>query len=130
MELANETMTLKVIGHIHTDFPTKFGIPRQSGLVDSLRERSSSRRSTAPRRRCGDWNSSATFGWYGSFSGVVRDSWSPTVRPPRLGGNTRVGVFATRSPFRPNPLGLSSVRLEGIEYRPQQGPVLLVREQT
>ena len=61
------------------------------------------------------------------FSGAVRDSWSPTVRPPRLGGNTRMGVFATRSPFRPNPLGLSSVRLEGIEHRPDVGPVLLVR---
>ena len=61
------------------------------------------------------------------FSGAVRDTWSPTVRPPRLGGNTRMGVFATRSPFRPNPLGLSSVKLEGIEMRPEVGPVLLVR---
>ena len=60
------------------------------------------------------------------FSGAVRDSWSPTVRPPRLGGNTRMGVFATRSPFRPNPLGLSSVRLEAIEHRPDVGPVLIV----
>ena len=61
------------------------------------------------------------------FSGAVRDSWSPTVRPPRLGGNTRMGVFATRSPFRPNPLGLSSVQLEAIEHRPDVGPVLIVR---
>ena len=61
------------------------------------------------------------------FSGAVRDTWSPTVRPPSLGGNTRMGVFATRSPFRPNPLGLSSVKLEGIEMRPEVGPVLLVR---
>ena len=61
------------------------------------------------------------------FSGAVRESWSPTVRPPRLGGNTRMGVFATRSPFRPNPLGLSSVRLEAIEHRPEVGPVLIVR---
>ena len=61
------------------------------------------------------------------FSGAVRDNWSPTVRPPRLGGNTRMGVFATRSPFRPNPLGLSSVKLEAIEHRPDVGPVLIVR---
>ena len=61
------------------------------------------------------------------FSGAVRDTWSPTVRPPRLGGNTRMGVFATRSPFRPNPLGLSSVQLEKIEIRPEVGPVLIVR---
>ena len=98
---APEEMTLKVIAHIRTAFPTKFGIPRQSGLVDSLRGE--------------------------VIFGAVRDSWSPTVRPPRLGGNTRMGVFATRSPFRPNPLGLSSVQLEAIEHRPDVGPVLIVR---
>lgn len=127
MELANETMTLKVIGHIHTDFPTKFGIPRQSGLVDSLRGEIifTPEYRTPEAVRGLEQFSHIWLVW--QFSGVVRDSWSPTVRPPRLGGNTRVGVFATRSPFRPNPLGLSSVRLEGIEYRPQQGPVLLVR---
>lgn len=127
MELANETMTLKVIGHIHTDFPTKFGIPRQSGLVDSLRGEIifTPEYRTPEAVRGLEQFSHIWLVW--QFSGVVRDSWSPTVRPPRLGGNTRVGVFATRSPFRPNPLGLSCVRLEGIEYRPQQGPVLLVR---
>ena len=98
MPTAPEEMTLKVIAHIHTAFPTKFGIPRQSGLVDELR---------------------------GEV--IFTPSWSPTVRPPRLGGNSRMGVFATRSPFRPNPLGLSSVRLEGIEHRPDVGPVLIVR---
>lgn len=127
MELANEAMTLKVIGHIHTDFPTKFGIPRQSGLVDSLRgEIVFEPEYRIPEAVRGlEQFSHVWLVW--QFSGAVRETWSPTVRPPRLGGNTRVGVFATRSPFRPNPLGLSSVRLEGIEYRPQQGPVLLVR---
>ncbi len=122
-----EAMTLKVIAHIHTAFPTKFGIPRQSGLVDSLRGEVI----FTPEYR----NADAVRGleefshiwlmW--QFSGAVRDSWSPTVRPPRLGGNTRMGVFATRSPFRPNPLGLSSVKLEKIEFRPEVGPVLIVR---
>ena len=103
MPTAPEEMTLKVIAHIHTAFPTKFGIPRQSGLVDELRGEVI----FTPEYRNADY---------------VR-----TVRPPRLGGNTRMGVFATRSPFRPNPLGLSSVRLEGIEHRPDVGPVLIVR---
>ena len=124
---ASESMTLKVIAHIHTAFPTKFGIPRQSGLVDSLRGEIV----FTPEYR----NPDALRGleafshiwlvW--QFSGAVRDTWSPTVRPPRLGGNTRMGVFATRSPFRPNPLGLSSVQLEKIELRPDIGPVLIVR---
>ena len=124
---ASESMTLKVIAHIHTAFPTKFGIPRQSGLVDSLRGEIV----FTPEYR----NPDALRGleafshiwlvW--QFSGAVRDTWSPTVRPPRLGGNTRMGVFATRSPFRPNPLGLSSVQLEKIELRPDVGPVLIVR---
>ena len=108
--MSNETMTLKVIAHIHTAFPTKFGIPRQSGLVDGLRGEII----FTPEYR----NADALRG---------RENWSPTVRPPRLGGNTRMGVFATRSPFRPNPLGLSSVRLEAIEHRPEVGPVLIVR---
>ena len=124
---ASESMTLKVIAHIHTAFPTKFGIPRQSGLVDSLRGEIV----FTPEYR----NPDALRGleafshiwlvW--QFSGAVRDTWSPTVRPPRLGGNTHMGVFATRSPFRPNPLGLSSVQLEKIELRPDTGPVLIVR---
>ena len=124
---ASESMTLKVIAHIHTAFPTKFGIPRQSGLVDSLRGEIV----FTPEYR----NPDALRGleafshiwlvW--QFSGAVRNTWSPTVRPPRLGGNTRMGVFATRSPFRPNPLGLSSVQLEKIELRPDVGPVLIVR---
>ena len=124
---APEEMTLKVIAHIRTAFPTKFGIPRQSGLVDSLRGEvifTPEYRNADAVRGLEDF-SHIWLVW--QFSGAVRDSWSPTVRPPRLGGNTRMGVFATRSPFRPNPLGLSSVRLEGIEHRPDIGPVLIVR---
>ena len=124
---SNEAMTLKVIAHIRTAFPTKFGIPRQSGLVDSLRGEiifTPEYRSADAVRGLEDF-SHIWLVW--QFSGAVRDTWSPTVRPPRLGGNTRMGVFATRSPFRPNPLGLSSVKLEGIEMWPEVGPVLLVR---
>ena len=127
MPNAPEAMTLKVIAHIHTAFPTKFGIPRQSGLVDSLRGEvvfTPEYRNADAVRGLEDF-SHIWLVW--QFSGAVRDSWSPTVRPPRLGGNTRMGVFATRSPFRPNPLGLSSVKLEAIEHRPDVGPVLIVR---
>ena len=124
---APEEMTLKVIAHIRTAFPTKFGIPRQSGLVDSLRGEvifTPEYRNADAVRGLEDF-SHIWLVW--QFSGAVRDNWSPTVRPPRLGGNTRMGVFATRSPFRPNPLGLSSVQLEAIEHRPDVGPVLIVR---
>ena len=128
MEKAStEAMTLNVIAHIHTAFPTKFGIPRQSGLVDSLRGEiifTPEYRNPDAVRGLEDF-SHIWLVW--QFSGAVRDTWSPTVRPPRLGGNTRMGVFATRSPFRPNPLGLSSVQLEKIEIRPEVGPVLIVR---
>ena len=127
MPKAPEEMTLKVIAHIHTVFPTKFGIPRQSGLVDSLRGEvifTPEYRNADAVRGLEDF-SYIWLVW--QFSGAVRDNWSPTVRPPRLGGNTRMGVFATRSPFRPNPLGLSSVKLEAIEHRPDVGPVLIVR---
>ena len=127
MPTAPEEMTLKVIAHIHTAFPTKFGIPRQSGLVDELRGEvifTPEYRNADAVRGLEDF-SHIWLVW--QFSGAVRESWSPTVRPPRLGGNTRMGVFATRSPFRPNPLGLSSVRLEAIEHRPEVGPVLIVR---
>ena len=128
MEKAStEAMTLNVIAHIHTAFPAKFGIPRQSGLVDSLRGEiifTPEYRNPDAVRGLEDF-SHIWLVW--QFSGAVRDTWSPTVRPPRLGGNTRMGVFATRSPFRPNPLGLSSVQLEKIEIRPEAGPVLIVR---
>ena len=117
---------MKVIAYIHTEFPTKFGIPRQSGIIESLKGTIV----FEPEYR----NPDAVRGleefshlwliW--EFSEAKRDNWSPTVRPPRLGGNVRKGVFATRSPFRPNPIGLSSVRLESIEMDSKLGPVLHV----
>ena len=117
---------MKIIAHIHSDFPSKFGIPRQSGLVDSLK----SIVVFEPEYR----NPDALRGLEGfshiwliwEFSEAVRDTWSPTVRPPRLGGNKRLGVFATRSPFRPNAIGLSSVKLDSIETHPEFGVVLYV----
>ena len=117
---------MKIIARIHTDFPTKFGIPRQSGIIESLQGRIV----FEPEYR----NAEAVRGleefshiwliW--EFSEALREDWSPTVRPPRLGGNVRKGVFATRSPFRPNPIGLSSVKLEKVEIDPKLGPVLHV----
>ncbi len=117
---------MKTIAHIHTDFPTKFGIPRQSGIVASLQGKivfEPEYRNADAVRGLEDF-SHIWLLW--EFSEAVRDSWSPTVRPPRLGGNVRKGVFATRSPFRPNPIGLSSVRLEKVDIDPQLGPVLYV----
>ena len=121
-----EACAMRPVARIRSDFPTKFGIPRQSGLVEAL---------TAdvvfePEFR----DSSALRGIEGfshlwliwEFSESARGEWSPTVRPPRLGGNTRLGVFATRSPFRPNPIGLSSVKLERVDLATPDGPVLRV----
>ena len=117
---------MKVIAHIHTDFPTKFGIPRQSGIIDSLQGRivfEPEYRNPEAVRGLEDFS----YIWLlWEFSKAVRDTWSPTVRPPRLGGNVRKGVFATRSPFRPNPIGLSSVRLERVDVDPKLGPMLYV----
>lgn len=117
---------MHIIARIRNDFPTKFGLPRQSGIVDSLR---STIVFEEPYRvpealRGMDGYTHLWLLW--EFSEAKRDTWSPTVRPPRLGGNTRMGVFATRSPFRPNPIGLSCVKLEGIERRPGLGDVLIV----
>ncbi len=114
------------IATIRTGFPTKFGIPRQSGLVPELKGTIV----FEPEFR----NPNALRGLEGfshvwliwEFSQAIRQEWSPTVRPPRLGGNTRLGVFATRSPFRPNPIGLSCVRLDSIELQTPHGPVLHV----
>ncbi|MEA1961921.1 MAG: tRNA (N6-threonylcarbamoyladenosine(37)-N6)-methyltransferase TrmO [Bacillota bacterium] len=117
---------MKIIARIRTDFPTKFGIPRQSGLIDALKAvivfEPEYRNPDAVRGL--EEFSHIWLIW--EFSEAVRDKWSPTVRPPRLGGNSRMGVFATRSPFRPNALGLSSVKLDGIELHPDLGPVLHV----
>ncbi len=117
---------MKTIARIHTDFPTKFGIPRQSGIIASLQGKivfEPEYRNAEAVRGLEDF-SHIWLLW--EFSEAVRDNWSPTVRPPRLGGNVRKGVFATRSPFRPNPIGLSSVRLEKVDIDPQLGPVLYV----
>lgn len=115
---------MKIIAHIRTDFPTKFGIPRQSGLTELesvIVFEPEYRRAEALRGIEG--YSHLWLIW--EFSEAKRDTWSPTVRPPRLGGNRRMGVFATRSPFRPNPVGLSSVRLLGVEET-DEGTVLRV----
>lgn len=117
---------MKVIAHIHTEFPTKFGIPRQSGIVESLQGTivfEPEYRNPDAIRGLEEF-SHLWLIW--EFSEAKRDTWSPTVRPPRLGGNLRKGVFATRSPFRPNPIGLSSVKLERIEIDSKLGPVLHV----
>ncbi len=118
--------SIQAIARMKSDFPTKFGIPRQSGLVDALE----STIVFEPEFR----NADALRGIEGfshlwliwQFSQAVRQGWSPTVRPPRLGGNVRMGVFATRSPFRPNNLGLSCVRLLGVEETREYGTVLHV----
>ena len=117
---------MKIIARIETDFPDKFGIPRQSGLVEELKGTIV----FEPEYR----NPDALKGLEGynyiwllwKFEGVERDKWSVTVRPPRLGGNKHMGVFATRSPFRPNPIGLSSVKIERIELHSERGPLLHV----
>lgn len=121
-----DEIKMQIIARMKSDFPSKFGIPRQSGLVTELE----STIVFEPKFR----NSDALRGleefshlwiiW--QFSEAVRDTWSPTVRPPRLGGNARLGVFATRSPFRPNPIGLSSVKILGLEKTDAFGTVIRV----
>lgn len=121
------THTLQVIAHIRSDFPTKFGIPRQSGLAETRSAIVFEPEFRQPDALRGlDGFSHLWLLW--QFSAVAEQNrkWSPTVRPPRLGGNRRMGVFATRSPFRPNPIGLSCVKLDGIETRGKDGTVLIV----
>lgn len=117
---------MKIIARIHTDFPTKFGIPRQSDMVESLKGTIvfEPEYRSAEALRGIEGFSHIWLIW--EFSESIREEWSPTVRPPVLGGNTRMGVFATRSPFRPNPVGLSVVKLEKVELHTEQGPVLHV----
>ena len=122
-----QEFSMNVIARIHSDFATKFGVPRQSGLVDALE----STIVFEPEYR----NSDALRGLEGFshlwlvwvFDQAVRKEWSPTVRPPRLGGNARMCVFATRSPFRPNPIALSCLKLAGIEQTADRGTILRVR---
>ena len=116
----------QIIAHIHTDFGSKFGVPRQSGVVEGLQARivfEPEFRVAEAFRGLEDF-SHLWLIW--QFSEVKQKEWSPTVRPPRLGGNKRMGVFATRSPFRPNPIGLSSVKLLKIDWDCAEAPVLVV----
>ena len=123
----SQAYSMRVIARIHSDFSSKFGVPRQSGLVNALE----STIVFEPEFR----NADALRGLEGFshlwlvwvFDQAIRDSWSPTVRPPRLGGNQRMGVFATRSPFRPNPIALSSVKLAGIQHTTEYGTILKIR---
>lgn len=122
-------MEILPIAIIRTDFPEKFGIPRQSGLAASLQARivfEPQFRNHDALRGLEDF-SHIWLIWEFSANRRPEGEWQPTVRPPRLGGNKSMGVFATRSPFRPNPIGLSCVELEGIEYDDPEGPVMLVR---
>ena len=121
-----ESVQMKVIAHMRSDFPSKFGIPRQSGLVNTLHSTiifEPEYRNADALRGLEDF-SHLWIIW--QFSEAVRSNWSATVRPPRLGGNQRLGVFATRSPFRPNNIGLSSVSILGIEHTEKDGPVIHV----
>lgn len=118
---------MKIIAHIRTDFTTKFGVPRQAGLIDALEGRIvfEPEYRVAEALRGLDGFSHIWLIW--DFSEAHRDEWSPTVRPPRLGGNQRMGVFATRSPFRPNPIGLSSVEISRIDLHSPEGPVIYIK---
>jgi len=123
---SQESRKLQVIAHIHTEFPEKFGLPRQSGLVPGLQGEivfTEEYRQAESLRGLEDF-SHIWLLW--GFSAAERKGWSPTVRPPRLGGNKRMGVFATRSPLRPNPIGLSCVKLEEICLQGPNGPILRV----
>lgn len=116
---------MKPIAHIYTDFPDKFGIPRQSGLIDELVGKIVFEKEYRDPSALKGLEQFSHIWLIWEFSEAKRDTWSPTVRPPRLGGNKRMGVFATRSPFRPNPIGLSSVKLKEITTE-AEGPVLYV----
>jgi len=118
-----ETVSMDIIARVRSDFTSKFGIPRQSGLAETLAQVVFEPPYRNPESIRGiEGYSHLWIIW--QFSASARDGWSPTVRPPKLGGNKRVGVFSTRSPFRPNPIGLSSVRLERVEPHTSEGPVL------
>lgn len=117
---------MKPIARIYTDFPDKFGIPRQSGIVKELKGRVVFEPPYRDYRAVKELSEYSHIWLLWLFSRSERDEWSPTVRPPRLGGNTRVGVFATRSPYRPNPIGMSAVKLDRVVLDESLGPVLEV----
>lgn len=118
---------MKIIAHIETDFTTKFGIPRQSGIIAEAEGKIVFEKEYRVKEAFRELEGFSHIWLLWQFSESVREEWSPTVRPPMLGGNKRVGVFATRSPFRPNNIGLSAVRLDRIEYTDNLGPVLYVK---
>ena len=120
-------MQIEKIAVIRTDFAEKFGIPRQSGLVEELEAKIIFEPKYRDRSALKGLEGYSHIWLIWGFSEARRDSWSPTVRPPRLGGEKRVGVFATRSPFRPNSMGLSCVRIERIEWDTTEGPAIIVR---
>ena len=118
--------TLKIVARMRSDFADKFGIPRQSGLVPALEARVVFEPGYRDPEALRGLEGFSHIWLLWEFSQSIRESWSPTVRPPRLGGNERMGVFATRSPFRPNPVGLSCVKLEKIDMESKEAPVLIV----
>ncbi len=120
------TFEIKQIAHIENDFTSKFGIPRQSGLLEKMKSTIVFEPEFRDEQSLREIDGFSHLWLIWQFSESVRDSFSPTVRPPRLGGNKRVGVFATRSPFRPNSLGLSSVKLVSVKKTPDKGTVLEV----
>ena len=133
--MSTELFPVKIIGHIRTDFASKFGVPRQSGIVDTLEARIEFEKEFAQAEAIRGLEGFSHLWIIWQFSEAVRSKWSATVRPPRwsatvrpprLGGNKRVGVFATRSPFRPNAIGLSSVKIKKIEPDTPKGPVIYV----
>lgn len=117
---------MKIIGHIHTDFPSKFGIPRQSGLVPQLKGTITFEPEFRNPEAFRGLEEFSHIWLLWKFSRSEKEHWSATVKPPRLGGKKRMGVFATRSPYRPNDIGLSSVKLEKISYDSKMGPILHV----
>ena len=119
--------SMKKIAEVRTDFPTKFGIPRQGGLVEELSGTVIFEKEFQNPDSLRGLEEFSHIWLLWEFSESIQKKWSPTVRPPRLGGNTRKGVFATRSPFRPNPIGLSLVRLTGIECTKEHGMVLNIK---
>ena len=119
-------MRIRPIAHIENDYEEKFGIPRQSGLVNEVKSRIVFEPEFRSRHALRGLEEYSHIWLIWQFSKALREGWSPTVRPPRLGGDVHMGVFATRSPFRPNPLGLSCVKLEGIIQDAKHGPVLAV----
>ena len=121
----SQSLTLRPIARIHTEFSEKFGIPRQSGLVEELSARTVLEPAYRAREALRGIEGFSHLWLLWQFT--ESRGWSPTVRPPRLGGNQRVGVFATRSPFRPNPIGLSCVKLDRVDWDAPDGPVLVVR---